>query len=312
MDAEELRGEFGFVSSDRLNVAKLIRNLIWQAYTRIRDGKREKIDSNIRGFWYTDVKPVLSRLGRNTSGRQYTERVYDYLLEMVTKHKLFNYADFGFVDETEGMKYIGRTNVHTILFVEKDGLFPIVKRIAEKYDCVGLSTGGYPSILSAEYLIRGMTRFTHLRHHFDILSIVDYDANGWIIEKEFVKQLSSFDVKEYTLHSIIHPKHLSAEQIEGSKYKLKDEKKTRTWMGITGGVNGEPFGVEANAFTPKQIESIFLDCVGDELKEVMELEPVEDVRLQDIHKRLDVLEGLVRQILEELQGGTDDRARGDS
>ena len=102
MDAEEFRREFGFVSSDRLNVAKLIRNLIWQAYTRIRDGWREKIDSNIRGFWYTDVKSVLSRLGRNTHGRRYTERVYDYLLEMVTEHKLFNYADFGFVDETDG------------------------------------------------------------------------------------------------------------------------------------------------------------------------------------------------------------------
>ena len=48
MDAEDLRSEFGFVSSDRLNVAKLIRNLAWQAYTGIRDGKREKIDSNIR------------------------------------------------------------------------------------------------------------------------------------------------------------------------------------------------------------------------------------------------------------------------
>ena len=46
MDAEWLREQFGFVSSGRVNVAKLMRNLIWQAYTRIRDGKRETIDSN--------------------------------------------------------------------------------------------------------------------------------------------------------------------------------------------------------------------------------------------------------------------------
>ncbi|GAH71220.1 unnamed protein product, partial [marine sediment metagenome] len=58
MSAGELRSEFGFASSERVNIAKLIRNLIWQAYMRIRDGKREKIDSNIRGFWYTDVKPI--------------------------------------------------------------------------------------------------------------------------------------------------------------------------------------------------------------------------------------------------------------
>ena len=50
MTKEELKEEFGFVSSGRVNVAKLIRNIIWQAFTRIRDGKREKIGSNIRSL----------------------------------------------------------------------------------------------------------------------------------------------------------------------------------------------------------------------------------------------------------------------
>ena len=85
MTPEELRKEFGFVSSDRVNIAKLIRNIIWQAFTRIRDGKREKIGSNIRGFWYTDLKPVLSRLGKETHGRRYTARLYDYLLKIVVR-----------------------------------------------------------------------------------------------------------------------------------------------------------------------------------------------------------------------------------
>ena len=304
MSAGELRSEFGFASSERVNIAKLIRNLIWQAYTRIRDGKREKIDSNIRGFWYTDVKPVLSRLGFKTHGRRYTERVYDCLLKMVTEHRLFNYADFGFVDETEGMKYIGKTNVHTILFVEKDGLFPIVRRMAEKYDCVGLSTGGYPSILSAEYLIRGISRYTHLRHRFDILSVVDYDPNGWIIEKEFVEQMSVFEMRDYRLWQIVSPKRLSEEQIEMGKYKLRSGKKTESWMAETGGVNGEPFGIEANAFTPKQIEEIFLGYVGDRLKKVEEPEEREAGRLEEIERRLDVIEELLRRILEQIEVGS--------
>ena len=299
MDAEWLRKEFGFVSSGRLNVAKLIRNLIWQAYTRIRDGKRETIDSNIRGFWYTDVKPVLSRLGLETQGRTYTERVYDYMLEMVTEHRLFNYVDFGFVDETEGMKYIGKTNVHVVLFVEKDGLYPIVRRLAQKYDCVGVSTGGYPSILSAEYLIRGIARYTHLRHHFDVLSIVDYDPNGWIIEKEFVEQLQMFDMKDYSLHQIVHPKHLSEEQIELSKYRLKAVKKTESWMKETGGIDGEAYGIEANAFASKQIEEIFLGHVGERLRELEEKAPKAS-RLEEIEKRLEVIEELMRRMLEKM------------
>ena len=305
MTAEELREEFGFVSSDRVNVAKLIRNIIWQAFTRIRDGKREKIGSNIRGFWYTDVKPVLSRLGKETQGRRYTERLYDYLLEMVTQHRLFNYADFGFVDETAGMKYIGQSNVHVILFVEKDGLFPIVRQIAEKYDCVGLSTGGYPSILSSEYLVRGISRYTHLRHHFDTLSIVDYDPNGYIIEREFAQQVSLFDMKDMRLWPIIRPDHLTAEQIELCKYSLTDTKKTDTWMEETGGINGEPFGIEANAFTPKQIEEIFLSCVGDRLMPVEERkENASADRLEQIEERLERIEDVLEEILEGVQKGS--------
>ena len=298
MDAEWLRKEFGFTSSGRLNVAKLIRNLIWQAYTRIRDGKRESIDSNIRGFWYTDVKPVLSRLGLQTQGRRYTERVYDYLLEMVTEHRLFNYADFGFVDETEGMKHIGKANVHVVLFVEKDGLYPIVRRLAQKYDCVGVSTGGYPSILSAEYLIRGISRHTHLRHHFDVLSIVDYDPSGWIIETEFVEQLRLFDMKDYSLYQMVHPKHLSEEQIELSKYRLNVGKKTDRWVEETGGLNGEAYGIEANAFTSKQIEELFVEHVGDRLREPQEEPPS---RLEEIEKRLEAIEELMRQMLAQME-----------
>ena len=294
MDAEELRGEFGFVSSDRVNVTRLIRNLIWQAYTWIRDGKREKIDSNIRGFWYTDVKPVLSRLGKQTQGKRYTERLYDCFLEMVTEHRLFNYVDFGFVDEMEGMKYIGKTNVHVILFVEKDGLFTIVRRIAQKYDCVGLSTGGYPSILSSEYLIRRIAMHTHLRHHFDVLSIVDYDPNGWIIEKEFMEQLELFETGDFSVYSIIDTKHLSEEQIELNKYRLKKEKKTERWMELTGGINGEAYGIEANAFTSEQIEEIFLSYMRDKLQEPAERPPS---RLEEIERRLEVMEELFREMM---------------
>ena len=307
MDAQWLREQFGFASSGRLNPARLIRNLIWQAYTRIRDGKRDPIDSNIRGFWYTDIKPALSRLGLQTHGRKYSERVYEYLLEMVTEHRLFNYVDFGFVDENEGMKYIGKTNVHVVLFVEKDGLYPIVRRLAEKYDCVGVSTGGYPSILSAEYLIRSITEHTHLRHHFDVVSIVDYDPNGWTIEREFMEQMWTFDMKDMTLHRIVHPRHLSEEQIELSKYRLKASKKTEEWMEATGGLNGEAYGVEANAFTPKLIEEIFVGRVGQRLNEVRQEVPS---RVEEIERRLGVIEELMRRMLERMSMGAEREERG--
>jgi hypothetical protein len=63
LSAEELRRLFAFASSGKINATRVIKNLIWQAYTAIRAGQRAPIAGNRRSFWYTDIKPVLSRLG---------------------------------------------------------------------------------------------------------------------------------------------------------------------------------------------------------------------------------------------------------
>ncbi len=196
------------------------------------------------------------------------------------------------------MKLVGKSNVQVIVFVEKDGLFPIVEAIAKKYDCVGVSTGGYPSILASEYLVRGISRYSHARYHFDVYSIVDYDPNGAIIEKEFSRQLSLFEMKDQTVWPLINPDYLTAEQIALCRYKLASGKKTDSWMAETGGVNGEAYGIEANAFTPNQIEGIFLGLVEGKLKPVEPPEPEDTDRLQKIEERLDRIEEILRRILE--------------
>jgi hypothetical protein len=55
LSAEALRKHFAFASSGRVNATRVIKNLIWQAYTAIRDGRRPPIAGNLRSFWYTDV-----------------------------------------------------------------------------------------------------------------------------------------------------------------------------------------------------------------------------------------------------------------
>ena len=79
LSAAELRRLFAFTSSGKINATRVIKNLIWQAYTAIRDGQRAPIAGNLRRFWYTDVKPVLSRLGVPVEGRRATELVYEPL-----------------------------------------------------------------------------------------------------------------------------------------------------------------------------------------------------------------------------------------
>jgi len=123
--AEELRGLFAFASSGRVNATRVIKNLIWQASTAIRDGRRPPIAGNLRSFWYTDIKPVLSRLGVPVEGRRATELVYDAFVELVTHHHLFHYRDLGFLDEGAPTRAVGQTNGTCILFAEKDGRFAV-------------------------------------------------------------------------------------------------------------------------------------------------------------------------------------------
>lgn len=47
LSAEELQRLFAFASSGKLNTTCVIKNLIWQAYTAIRDGDRASIAGNL-------------------------------------------------------------------------------------------------------------------------------------------------------------------------------------------------------------------------------------------------------------------------
>src|SRR5438132_12347875 len=91
LSAAELRRLFAFASSGRVNATRVIKNLIWQAYTAIRAGQRAPIAGNLRSFWYTDVKPVLSRLGVPVEGRRATELVNDACAELVPPQPLLHY-----------------------------------------------------------------------------------------------------------------------------------------------------------------------------------------------------------------------------
>ena len=55
LSAAELRRLFAFASSGKINTTRVIKNLIWQAYTAIRAGQRAPLAGNLRSFWYTDV-----------------------------------------------------------------------------------------------------------------------------------------------------------------------------------------------------------------------------------------------------------------
>lgn len=261
MSRKELLEYFGFKKSRRLNVTSLVKNIAWQTYTWIKKGKIPPIDGNIRSFWYVSIKPVLSRLGLKVSGKKYTEKVYDTLVEMTTVLKLFRYADFGFLDERGHARVVGRANGNLVLFVEKEGLFGLVKRLALQYDTTGIALGGFPSYLTTEFLLVDMDKLGLLKMPLRLFSIVDYDPSGYWIETEFTRQLKDFGVEVAAVHRLISPKDLSTELIEACKYKLKKGARTNNWLEVTGGIGGGAFGLEADAFGTKRIQEAFKKAV---------------------------------------------------
>lgn len=268
MSAEALQENFRFVSSPRVNATGLIKSLIWQAYIDISEGRRPPIEGNIRSFWYTDVKPVLARAGLNVSGRQYVERVYDQFVEYVMTYHLFKYRDFGFIDEGKGSRRIGRTNGHVILMGEKQGLFPIIDELAAEVDCTGVALNGYSSVLATEYLVWAIEKSGGLDREFHLFAVVDYDPGGYWVALDYARQLEEFGLKSLAVHSLITPDNLAAEKLEMNKIPLSESARAQNWLDQTGGIGGELYGLQADAFGKNEIRAIFRREAGPYLKPV--------------------------------------------
>jgi hypothetical protein len=291
LSAEELGRLFAFASSGKINATRVIKNLIWQAYTAIRAGQRPPLAGNLRGFWYTDVKPVLSRLGVPVEGRRATELVYDAFVELVTRHHLFHYRDLGFLDEGVQTRAVGQTNGTVILFAEKDGRFALVRDIAQAADATALALGGYPSSLATEALLSALQQAGVLAEPpaLQLFSVVDYDPSGYWIAREFAAQLKAFGVQEVTVHPLIRPEHLSAEQVALGRYALPKGSKTTNWVRETGGIDGEPYGLEADAFAPAIIQAAFVAEAAPSLRPFHPLDGLCALLEETAPRRLDSL-----------------------
>jgi hypothetical protein len=94
--------------------------------------------------------------------------------------------------------------------------------IAQASDATALALGGYPSSLATESLVHALQQAGVLaeRPALQLFSVVDYDPSGYWIAREFAAQLHAFGVQEVTLHPLVGPERLTAEQVALSRYAL--------------------------------------------------------------------------------------------
>jgi hypothetical protein len=264
MTRVELGKYFAAKSSGRILIAKLIKNIIWQAYEFISTGKEPPIKGNIRTFWYGWVKPVLARVGGALEAKKDPYDVLTMLFtEMVLDLKFFRYADFDFTDENWENRRIGTTRPEVLVFSEKRGWIRFLRELHEEFGISVLALGGAPSALTSEYTARHISTALSDKRPIRLIGIVDYDPSGDIIANAFLAQLGDVGLLAAELTTVIHPKHYTKEEIKIARFPLpkKEPTKLKNWLAKTGGIDGQAFGLESESMPLDRLKVIVTELI---------------------------------------------------
>lgn len=217
-----------------VNVSALVRNILWQTYERIKAGEREPFEELIRTFWYTHIKPTLTRADALSEEADQANEVSEELVRLVVDEELFDYADIGFRDENEANRTV-RANANVILFSEKVGHAAFLEEMGNKFQISTIAFGGQPGALTTEYFVTDLKKSgVDLRRSFFMFSIVDYDTSGWIIRDAFIDNLNKFGIHNIQTFDLVNPDMLTPEEVSFSKFRIPSgrgsQKKNTDWL----------------------------------------------------------------------------------
>ena len=274
--ADELRRTLG-----GLKISELMRTII------LNEKEFLAVDYNrsLRGFWYATVKPALDKLGRLSPADQTEEELtrWDaklslYMADLV-RDGLLTYRDLNIIDTSrqranpaahyriKPMDVYGyQVNIapypNIILCTEKDTVYSIIADLARLFGLSCISGKGQNALGAMEDLIRGMGEAAG--EGIEILTMTDYDPSGYYIADTFQKQARDllralgYEWADVSTRRIgITPDQLTAEEIEANKYTPKLANRAK-WFKQTGGIGGQPQGLELDALPPDRIRDIFV------------------------------------------------------
>ena len=236
-----------------VNVARLMRNLVWQMKERIATDEKE-FHELIRTYWYMYVKSTLARADSLSKDTDQYKKLTENIADMVRVFRLITYKDIGFRDENEANMKVG-VNANFIPFAEKLGHFGYLTELQRQHNVSVIALGGQPSVMNVEYFVDDLKKVKsgqvladrpmmlrlpapatkiNLRRSFYLYSIVDYDPSGWIIRDAFIKNLNHYKIKNTKVHDLINPDMLSVEQIMLARYPIRAgadmEAKNKKWL----------------------------------------------------------------------------------
>jgi len=292
-----------------INVARLMRNIVWQTKERIQKGEKPPLKELIRTFWYMYIKPTLSRAGALAIKADQYAQLIDNIVYMVKDIQVMRYEDIGFRDENQAHREVG-ANANIILFSEKLGHQDFLSDIADKYQVSILALGGQPSVLTSEYFVDIVrNRGVNLQRSFYLFSIVDYDTSGWIIRDAFVDNLRFYGITNTRVFDLITPDMLTPDEIKLARYQIPETEamrvKNQNWLKevhkrnyknqeyLEETIRGKKilYGLEAESISAKRLEAkleeVMVPLIGksEDLLKIYELR-ILDKAIKDliIHK----------------------------
>lgn len=279
-------------------LAEELRELLLGAQTSVlmrtiilneRDFLSVNYKRSLRGFWYSTVKPTLDKLGLLTEEDQEEDKLskWDselsrYMAELVRLGEL-SYKDLNIVDnsrqreapvesytisslESYGYKVQIAPYSNIIICTEKDTAYSIIKDLSSFFGCSCISGKGQNSLGAMEDLLRQIKQRSGDSKDIYILTMTDYDPAGYYIADTFKTQVEDLRLilklksNVYIERIGITPDQLSVEEVEANKYSPKKANIDK-WLQMTGGINGEPKGLELDAFSPDRIRELFIQSI---------------------------------------------------
>lgn len=276
-------GELAGLLGDMAN-SEVLRTLLVAEVNAIRGGA-EREQRTMRNMWYDYIKPVLSRAGlldketRNGKELDWPALLSRYLGEMV-RAGVTSYEELAIVDGSR-QRQVATAMTHTvadvqlvgahfpwvILFTEKDTIWGEIENLASLYGVSAISGGGEPSQACTENTVKGILRSDAFVQAGDpwlmLLSLTDYDPFGYTIARaqfQQVKEAAGGGVVVQHERLGLLPSQLTPAERQAKAYKPKDDG-FEAWYAETGGVDGQPLGIELDALPFSRLRRMFADGI---------------------------------------------------
>jgi len=258
--------------------SQVMRTLIMAEVQAIREGAGRE-SRTMRNMWYNYIKPVLSRVGLLGKKTRTGERVTwegllsKYLAELV-RDGLTSYSELRIIDGSrqrsvafevtddivEPIVLVGAHYPWLILFTEKDTMWEEVQAVSTLYGVSAISGGGEPANACTHNIIEEILRKTD--HDLVLLSLTDYDPYGYIIAEAQATQIREAASGRGVIHERLglEPEQLTAEERHNSAYRPAKQKLAE-WFEETGGVDGEPLGLELDALPLSRLRGMYAEGI---------------------------------------------------